>query len=426
MSTPRGDTSPPRGTCAYVSGSRLRWIVGSTGNAHRRSVARPARTALPAAAIALAALGATLLLLKHGGVGPPESTATKTELDWLSGILAACSTLPIVGWRRAPRAVVALTASAVVVLSGLGYSIGLPPGPIVALYLWAASRDDPFTRGDAALVVGLFLANLAAAAIAQGGFPWSVLIHTGLGGAVAWFAGERTRLRRRQIAELKELARRKELEAERERQLIAAEERARIARDLHDSAGHAISVIAVRAGAARMRQRKDPERALAALEEIEALARNTVEEIDQIVGSLREEAPEDAAVDAPVGLASLDTLIANNRAGGLDVTLITSGEPASLGTAADQAAFRILQEALTNASRHGSGRARVEVAFGEKGVELSVTNSATGNGSARPGGGHGLVGMRERAALLGGSLDAGPEDNVFRVRARIPYGGQAQ
>jgi signal transduction histidine kinase len=125
----------------------------------------------------------------------------------------------------------------------------------------------------------------------------------------------------------------------------------------------------------------------------------------------------------PVGLASLDRLIARHREAGLDVTFYASGTPRRLGAAADQAAFRILQEALTNAARHGSGSARINLAFGDEWLELTVTNPTSSEPSPPLDGGHGLVGMRERATLLGGTLDAGRANGVFRVRARLAYGG---
>ena len=340
-------------------------------------------------------------------------------------VLVACSTVPLIGWRRSPLGVFAVTAATGVLLAGLGYRIDLLAGPAVALYLLAASRQPqtPWTRRTTAIVVGLLVAYLAAAA--QATFPASELVHTGLAWAVAWFAGERTRLRREQFAELNERAVRAEREAERERLLAAATERARIARDLHDSAGHAISVIAVRAGAARLRHHQDPDRSLAVLAAIEALARQTAAELDQLVGTLREGGPASGVVEAPPGLASLGTLIAHHRAAGLEVSLDTLGAPRPLGAPVDQAAYRILQEALTNAARHGAGSARIELAFGEGAMELRVTNSVPVGGGSRSGGGHGLVGMRERATLLGGSLGAERRDGVFQVHARIPDGGQS-
>jgi signal transduction histidine kinase len=405
----------------------------STAIARRRLAARPSTAALLDVAIAAAALAGSLALLSHGGIGafrPGPGTDTShlgslEELDLLGVVLAACSTLPLIAWRRSPLGVFAVTAAAGVLLAGLGYRIDLLLGPTAALYLLAASRDQatPWTPRTTVTVVGLLLAYLVAAAAAQGTLPASELLHTGLAWAVAWFAGERTRLRREQIAELHDRAVRAEREAERERLLAAAQERARIARDLHDSAGHAISVIAVRAGAARLRHRQDPDRSLAALEAIEELARHTAEEIDQLVGTLREGGSTNGAVDVPPSLGSLDTLIAHQQAAGLEVTVDTAGVPRPLGAAVDQAAYRILQEALTNAARHGAGSARIELAFGDMAVELTVTNPVPVDGPPRSGGGHGLIGMRERATLLGGSLDAERANGVFRLRARIPYGG---
>jgi signal transduction histidine kinase len=401
-------------------------FTSSTSTAQRRAAARPSSAALLDVAIAAAAFAASLALLFHGGVGPPRLGSR--ELDLLGVMLAAGSTAPLILWRRSPLGVFAVTAAAGVLLAGLGYRIDLLLGPAVALYLLAASRQPqtPWTRRTTAIVVGLLLAYLAAAAAAQQTFPASELSHTGLAWAVAWFAGERTRLRREHIAELNERAERAEREAERERLLAAATERARIARDLHDSAGHAISVIAVRAGAARLRHHQDPDRSLAALEAIEELARQTAAEIDQLVGSLREDDVANGVVEAPPGLASLDALIARHQAAGLEVTSDVSGAPRPLGAAADQAAYRILQEALTNAARHGAGSAHIRLAFGDTGVELCVTNPVPPGGSPQSGGGHGLIGMRERATLLDGHLDAERTNGVFRLRARIPYGGQRE
>jgi signal transduction histidine kinase len=399
-------------------------FTSSTVTAPWRLVARPGSGAMLDVPVAAAVLVGSLALLRHGGIGPPRQGPA--SLDLVGVGLGACSTVPLIAWRRSPLGVFAVTAAAGVLLTGLGYRIDLLLGPTVALYLLAASRNQetPWTRRTTVTVVGLLLAYLGTTAAAQGTVPVSELLHTGLAWAVAWFAGERTRLRREHVAELSDRALRVEQEAERERLLAAAQERARIARDLHDSAGHAISVIAVRAGTARLRYHQDPDRALPALEAIEQLARHTVEEIDQIVGTLREGGSANGIVEAPPGLASLQGLIAHHRAAGLQVTLDTAGTPRPLGGAADQAAYRILQEALTNAARHGAGSARIELAFGDAAVELSVSNPVPGRGSQRPGGGHGLIGMRERATLLGGNLHIEQSNGAFRVRAQLPDRGQ--
>jgi signal transduction histidine kinase len=406
--------------------------VSSTATARRLFAARLNSGAFLDAAIAAILLAGSLALLSHGGIdalrtgpGADASSSGSGNLDVIGVALAACSTVPLIAWRRFPLGVFVVTAASSVLLAGLRYPLDLTLGAAAALYLLAASRgrETPWTRRHTAIVAGMFLAYLGATAATQGTFPGIELLHTGLAWAVAWFAGERTRLRREQIAELRQRALRNEREAERERLLAAAEERARIARDLHDSAGHAISVIAVRAGAARLWHQQDPGRSLLALEAIEELARQTVDEIDQIVGTLREGGSASEDVEAPAGLASLDTLIAHHAAAGLAVTVDESGGRRSLDGAADRAAYRILQEALTNASRYGAGGARIELGFDDEAVELTVTNPVRTDGPSRSSGGHGLVGMRERATLLGGSLHTERADGAFRVRARIPYGG---
>jgi signal transduction histidine kinase len=389
---------------------------------HRLRGIRPRSEPLVDGAIAAVALAGSLSQLSHGGVGVARTASD--ALDVTGALLAACSTLPLLAWRRGPRGVFVFTASASVLLAGLGYPLGLALGPAAALYLLAASRDeeDPWTRRDTGMVVALILAYLAATAVSDGGFPGSELLHTGLAWAVGWFAGDRTRLRRAHIDELRRRAQDAERAGERERRLAVAEERARIARDLHDAAGHAIGVIALRAGAARMR--RDPERSQAALEAIEELARKTVGEIDQIVGALRDRSSASGAVDAPPGLASLDTLVARHAAAGLNVSVVSAGEPLPLETVVDQTAYRILQEALTNAARHGTGAARVELLFGTEALELTVVNAAAGARAPRANGGHGLIGMSERATLLGGRLEAGRSNAAFRVHAHLPYRGR--
>lgn len=238
------------------------------------------------AAVAAATLAGSFVILGHG-IG---ASHLGSELDARGAALVAIASIPLLGWRRAPLLVFATTAIASIVASALDYELLVPLGPTVALYLLAASRDQThrWSIGTTALVTILFIADMAAIGGAAGSFPVHQLLHVGLAWGVAWFAGERTRLVREQMAALKATAVDAQRAAERERLLAVAEERARIARDLHDSAGHAINVIAVRAGAARLRQRDDPERSMAALETIEELARRTAGEIDQIVHSLRD------------------------------------------------------------------------------------------------------------------------------------------
>ena len=268
---------------------------------------------------------------------------------------------------------------------------------------------------------GLLLLHLLAIGLANDRMPWveSLFAVTVWGGA--WFAGDRTRLRRERVEALQERALRAEHDAARERRLAASEERMRIARDLHDSAGHAINVILVHAGAARLNARRDLDAALTAIETIEEVARETVTEIDRIVGALRE---GDGEIDLPVGLDALDTLVERHRAAGLDVTLERRGDVGSLPRAVDRTAFRILQEALTNAAKHGDGHVDAELVRDDGRLEITVRNGLRSPvPQARPDH-HGIVGMRERAGLLGGTLEAGAHDAHLHPAGHHPAGAE--
>jgi signal transduction histidine kinase len=371
---------------------------------------RGGRLAVLDAAIAAAAFAATLALAWHG----TAFGSSTRGVDWLTVLLAALASLPLAAWRRSPLGVFALTTAASAVLFAVGPAPGPPFGPTIALFLLAASRDDahPWTRRTTAIVAALFVVHVGAAGAGQSEVPAAPLLFGVLVWTIAWFAGDRTRMRRERLAAAED-------RLARERRLATVEERARIARDLHDSAGHAINVILVQAGAARLLQERDPAGARAALETIEEVARDTIGEIDQLVRTLRDDPAQANGVLDAVGLASLGTLVERYRAAGLVVAVETTGTARPLGATADGAAYRIVQESLTNASRHGTGSARVEVAFGDRALELTVTNPVAPGMPDAPEG-HGLTGMRERALLAGGSLDAAREGETFRVRARLP------
>jgi signal transduction histidine kinase len=369
--------------------------------------------------MAAAALMGSLAILAHG-LGVPRH---RSELDLVGGLLVAAAVLPLIVSRRAPFAVFVLTAAVSAAAAGFGYALDIPLGPTAALYLLAASRSDAWwSRRAVAVVIALFVAYLGATAAAERSFPALEVLHTGLAWAGAWFAGGWTRLHHDRVVELQERAARVEREAERERLLAVAEERARIARDLHDSAGHAINIIAVRAGAARLRHGTDPDRSLTALRAIEEVARETAADIDQIVHTLRDSDPTDRDPSAPLGLASLATLVAHHERASLVVSVRTSGSARPLARATDQAAYRILQEALTNAARHGTGVAEIDLDFQGYALGLTVTNPVRNGVAPTSTGGHGLIGMRERAVLLRGALEARRESGTFRVSARLPYG----
>jgi signal transduction histidine kinase len=393
-------------------------MASQPASRHDRAPKQRRRELVLDIAIAVVVFGLSVVLLAAGGA---DSGADSRSLNALGVALAALASLPLVARRRAPLAVFVVTAAASAVLNALDYPPGPPLGPTVAVFFLALSPEK--TRGPrwlaGAVVAALLVVHASAVGAADGELPTVPLLFGTLVWGGAWVIGDRVRQRRERIAELEERALRAEREAERERRLAAAEERTRIARDLHDSAGHAINVILVQAGAARLLAAKDPERAQAALETIEEVARETLGEIDQLVGALREDDRLGGTVEPPLGLAAVETLAERHRSAGLAVDVHTHGSRRSLPPGLDQAAFRILQEALTNAARHGEGSADVEISFGPSALELQVWNPVRGDPDQDAG--HGLIGMRERAVLLGGSLDAGARNGGFRVRACLPY-----
>ncbi|HZD01535.1 MAG TPA: histidine kinase [Actinomycetes bacterium] len=377
------------------------------------------------AGLALVVFALTLAILGTGGFGEPEPGLR--DLDALGVILGGLSALPLAARRLAPLAAYALAGAGAVALLGFGYPLDLPLGPGVAVYqLGVAFGSDPrpSRRGTAILAVALFVPAVAVEEVASGHglSPFPELASLAVMAVALWIAGDRTRLRRERIAELEERTQRSEREADRERRLAAAEERTRIARELHDSAGHAINVILVQAGAARLLHRGDPEGSRRAIATVEEVARSTIGEIDRLVRALRE---DDGAEPPPrVDPAALEQLVQRHRAGGLTITTDVAGAHRALPRSVAWAAYRILQEALTNAARHGRGSADVALWFGADALEITVTNPTGSNGSV-PGGGHGIVGMRERATLLGGILEAAVDNGVFRLHARLPYTGTA-
>lgn len=367
--------------------------------------------------IALGVFLATVVMLVGGGVSSDEDAR---DLDLLGIALAALTALPLLARRRAPLAAFVGAACANAALAALDYAPGPPLGATAALYFVGSSGSRSASGGRlTAIVVGsLLLVHVTAAGVGRDEFPAVPALFGALVWGGAWFLGDRVRLRRERVADLEERARQAERETDRERRLAAAEERTRIARDLHDSAGHAINVILVHAGAARLLADKDPARSRAALATIESLARETLTEIEGLVRALRE---DEAEAQTPIGLAAFDTLVKRHRDAGLDVEVRVDGARKPLAPAVDQAAYRILQESLTNALRHGNGQATVTLTYGAAALEIGVTNPTDDGGSAS---GHGILGMRERASLLGGLVEAAPRNGVFRVHATLPYAGE--
>jgi signal transduction histidine kinase len=240
-----------------------------------------------------------------------------------------------------------------------------------------------------------------------------------------WLVGRMVHTRNELAYALADKARRLEHEKEQEAELAVAEERARIAREMHDVVAHNVSVMVVQAAAARRTLGRDPAKARMALESVEATGREALNEMRQMLGVLRK-GDEDLALSPQPSITQLDSLVQRAREAGLEVDVEVEGDRRGLQQSVDLSAFRIVQEALTNTIKHaGPARARVTVRYGAHDVEVDVIDDGRGvvarNGNSMSGGGHGLVGMRERVAMLGGELDAGYLKNGgFGVHARIP------
>jgi len=232
-----------------------------------------------------------------------------------------------------------------------------------------------------------------------------------VGGAVIRIRRERERLL---VSERDEKAR-----------TAVAEERARIARELHDVVAHGVSVIVLQARGGRRVLDEDPAEAREAFDSIEATGKQALAEMRRLLGLLRADDAELALAPQPT-LAELDRLVAQIREAGLPVEVQVEGEPIELPPGVDLSAYRIVQEALTNALRHaGPARAHVRVRYGADELELEITDdgpgSANGSGSENGAGGHGLVGMRERVAVYGGELSAGSRaEGGYALQARLP------
>jgi signal transduction histidine kinase len=360
-------------------------------------------------------LGLTAFVLaftfaQFASTGFGDFDARATDPDALGAVLVALAALPLLARRARPWLVLATTLVASLALAALGYGVHVQMAPAVALYSLAARTERSDPRLMLAIVVPAFAVLTALESANLGTAPpdW-------LGEAVLWLSGwlvgERQRLARQRAGDLRE-------RHEREQRLAVADERTRIARELHDTAGHAINTIRIQAGAARMLRERDPKGSADAIVAIEEVAAETLEDIDRIVGALRDDA---AAPLTPMpGVDDIGALVDRHRAAGLDFDLRVTGAK-TIPPAVGRAGYRIAQEALTNAARHGAGSAVVLVEHGTESLELTVTNPMRNGCDGRQGGGLGIVGMRERASLLGGSIDTGAEGATFRVRAVLPY-----
>jgi signal transduction histidine kinase len=247
--------------------------------------------------------------------------------------------------------------------------------------------------------------------------------------ALAWVLGDSMRYRRGYYQALEERADRLERERDAHARIAAAAERARIAREMHDVIAHNVSVMVVQADGAAFALDAEPDRAREALSAISRTGRQALTEMRRLLGVLR--ADGDPAELAPQpGISQVGTLLEQARAAGLAVTFAAEGTPRELPAGTDLAAYRVVQESLTNTRKHGGpgASARVSLHYGRNALHLSVADDGRGAATRPDRGGHGLTGMRERVEIYGGTVRAGPRaGGGFEVTAKLPYapGGEA-
>ncbi len=354
--------------------------------------------------------------------GKNEVTWALRTPDALSLVLITLGAAALVFRRRAPMTVLALTGTASVVESVTGD----PRAPVamsavIALYTVASTTDRPTTWR-----VGLLtMTVLTGSAMLAGPLPWyaqenlAIFAWTGIGAT----AGDAVRSRRAFVAAIRERAERAERTREEEARRRVAEERLRIARDLHDVVAHHIALVNVQAGVASHVMDKRPDQAKEALAHVREASRSALNELRATVGLLRQSGDPEAPTEPAPGLDRLDELVGTFRSAGLRVEIARADEGTTLPAAVDLAAYRVIQEALTNVQKHAGPEAKAEVSVVRVGpnVEITVLDDGAGDDEGAEDGGHGLLGMRERVTALRGTLTTGPRyGGGFRVHAILP------
>ncbi|OIJ64376.1 sensor histidine kinase [Streptomyces mangrovisoli] len=363
------------------------------------------------------------------GDGPNRFRLAFTHLP-LAGILAvqAGLVLPLLWRRRRPAAAFGVVAAVFVAQWSLGAALHADVALFIALYglaLHGRIRQLPWA---CAVMAGAMV--LVAVRVSGVVSVWDALFFL-LGTATAAFAlALMVRIRRAQLAGLRDRAARLEIERDQRGRLAVAAERARVARDMHDIVGHNLSVIITLADGGAYAAAAAPERGTEALRLIGDTGRQALSELRRVLGVLREasDTPQDDGprLSPQPGLGDIGALCEGVRAAGPDLVYRTSGDVDALDSAVQLTVYRIVQEALTNTLKHAGADTRVDLAIAVEDTRLTVRVQDTGPPGAGPGRlgpvheeGHGLVGMRERAALYGGSLSAGPAGGGWRVEATL-------
>ena len=380
-----------------------------------RSIDPHAVDALVALALTVAALA--IVMARTGDQDEFRGT------DALGIALVLLQTVPLAFRRIAPLGVASVIGVAVAVHAAAGYEV-VQPGTfssLISVYGATSLTDERrsfLTAVITATALGVFfLTN-------RGDFSGFDVAATSGTWAMAWFVGTYVRTRGEQAEAIGERAASLERDQDMRAREAVANERARMARELHDIVGHALNLIVIQAGGAQRVFEAKPEVARDALGSIESAGREALFDMERMLGVLRAAEGDRPGLGPQPGLTQLDSLAAQVTEAGLPVEVTVEGDTIELPASVDLSAYRIVQEALTNALKHSrASHARVAVRYGKDSVELEVSDDGRGPSEPQPGsGGRGLLGMRERVALFGGDLSVGPAPSGgYRVQARLPF-----
>jgi signal transduction histidine kinase len=356
----------------------------------------------------LVAFGLAELWIVHVGPKPIAVPAT------------AVAGLALSFRRSAPLLTVTAVLGAIAAESLLGVSLQKPDAPLLMALVAVYTAGAYLPLRDAVAGLALGIAGIGAAFAGSSTNGHSDFAFTSVVVTAGWLVGRGMHGRVTQATALVERTQRLEQEAEADRAAAITEERRRIARDLHDVIAHSVSVMVVQAAAAEDVFGRDPGAVLEPIRAVQETGRGALVEISRLLGLLREDGAELGLAPQP-RVGDLPELAAQTVAAGLPVDMRIEGTPRPLPLGVDLSVYRIAQEALTNALKHSTGaRANVVLRYREDAVELAIENDGAASSNGH-GGGHGLIGMRERVAVFGGTLEAGPRpDGGFRVVARLP------
>jgi signal transduction histidine kinase len=335
--------------------------------------------------------------------------------------LIECTALPLALRSLWPLEVLGVTLAAAVAGDLLFGGLQLL-GPVIALYTVARRRDRRVSLAAAAVTAAGLAVPAASRAAESPLFAMAVCLAL----VAAWAIGDNVRRRHAYLARVQAREAAIDEEQQERARVAVTEERARIARELHDVISHNVSVMVLQAAAGADVFATHPERSREALGSIETAGREALAELRRLLSVVQAPAGEEAGLAPPPGLTHLPELVERVRATGLEVSLTVTGNARALPAGIDLSAYRIVQEALTNTLKHGhAATARVDVRVDDRRLDLKIVDDGTAAGvGARSGRGHGLIGMRERAAVFGGELHASPRaGGGFAVQASIPLDG---